>query len=195
MHAHLFLLTGALLLAPAVQPRAEHLLAGPLGIAQQASLRHVDVLVDLARNMPPELASRLRIVVSSAQRAHEIAVRNLIVVERGRVTADYRRWKLRRAVSALVRADEERERVLRGLLAAAPSDAVPILEAASEQARAETTLAVNTLRSLDGGAQYGGAGGGAGFQSQDPSKPGEKTREGRGKDRAAIAGAPTPPCR
>lgn len=159
MHAHLVLCVGALLLAQQLQPRAEKLLAGPLGIAQQASLNQVDILLELSRGLPPELLAQANAAVAAAQRAHESTVRHLIVVEQGAVTADYRRWKLRRAISALLRADREQERIFVALAAqASPELAVP-LESARRRARTELTRAVNALRSLDGGTRYGGAGG------------------------------------
>jgi hypothetical protein len=150
---------GALLVAQQLQPRAEKLLAGPLGVAQQASLNQVDILLELSRRLPPELLTHAVAAVASAQRAHEAAVRHLIVVERGAVTADYRRWKLRRAISALVRADREQGRIFSALAAQASPEIASILESARQRARTELTRAVHALRGLDGGVRSGGAGG------------------------------------
>lgn len=191
MHAHLLLLTGVLLFAPQVQPRAEKLLAGPLGIAQQASLNQIDILLEMTRALPAGMVEQAGAAVSAAQRAHETAIRNLIVVERGTVTADYRRWKLRRAITALVRADRERDRVLRALAEQAPPEAAPVLAAAMDRARSESARAVVALRSLDGGASYGGAGGGA--LSEGQQWHADKARENRTtKDRAMSPSSPGP---
>jgi hypothetical protein len=166
MHAPLLLLTGTLLLAPALHPRTENPLGGAFGIAQQASLNQVDILLDLWRQLPPELRARAAESVSAAQKAHDVAVRNLIVVERGTVTADYRRWKLQRAIQALIRADRERDRIVTDLLSQAAPEVALLVTAARERARSETTRAVSALRSLDGGTHRGGAGAsGAGFAS------------------------------
>ena len=187
MRIPLSLLAGALLVAAQAQPRIEHVLAGPLGIAQQASLNHLDILVDLSTTLPPSLALHMRLAVASAQRAHEVAVRNLIVVERGTVTADYRRWKLRRTIKALVRADRERERVLKSLLAQVPLELVPALQAAMERARQESTRAVSALRALDGGTTlYGGAG-----AASSDWNAGKRNKPQLGKEMPAAAGAPT----
>jgi hypothetical protein len=161
MHIHLVLCVGTLLAAQQLQPRAEKLLAGPLGIAQQASLRQVDILVDLTRGLPRDLLVHANAAVAAAQRAHETAVRHLIVVERGAVTADYRRWKLRRAISALIRADREQERIFSALAAQASPELATLIESARQRARTELTRAVNALRSLDGGVRYGGGAGAA----------------------------------
>jgi hypothetical protein len=158
MHAHLFLLSGALLLAPQMQPRAEKLLSGPFGIAQEASLNQVDILVELARHLSVDQTRQLQFAIHAVQRAHDAAVRNLIVVEFGAVTADYRRWKLRRAIQALMRADREREQTLARLLREASSDTSGILVLARDRTRAEAMRAVSALRALDGGTRYGGAG-------------------------------------
>jgi hypothetical protein len=158
MYAHVVICVGALLMAQQLQPRAEKLLAGPLGIAQQASLNQVDLLLELARGLPSELMPQANAAVSAAQRAHETAVRHLIVVERGAVTADYRRWKLRRAISALVRVDREQGRIFSALAAHASPEVAVLLENARRRARLELTRAVHALRNLDGGVLYGGAG-------------------------------------
>jgi len=194
MHAHLLILLGTLLLAPQIQPRAERILSGPLGQAQQASLNQVDILLELSRTLPAALVTQVEDAVAATHRAHETAIRNLIVVERGTVTADYRRWKLRRAIDALMNADRERERVLQGVLDRASPEAAQLVLAARRRARSESSRAVTVLRALDGGSRQGGAGGAT---SAEPSGRATDKRDKRAstEKRTSRDRAMSAPCR
>ncbi|MEE9217707.1 MAG: hypothetical protein V3U98_01425 [Acidobacteriota bacterium] len=180
MHAQLALF--ALTILAGASPSFPH--AEALGAAQQASLNQVDILVAMAYSLPPAMQAQASKAVSLAQRAHERAVRSLIVVERGVVTADYRRWKLRRAIRTLIRADRKRHEFMERFIGEAPEQFASLLTVANRKAHAESSRAVGALRDLEkkmtGGTAGAGISGarvthagvkGRGHRNSEDSKP------------------------
>jgi hypothetical protein len=192
MGVNLLVLTASILVASSAASYGGDPLGGSFGLAMDASLNQVDILADMTFSLPPELQKRASKTVSVAQQAHNVAVRNLLVVERGKVTADYRRWKLRRAIRALVRADRKRAKLMQELMAETPPQLSALLSDADHDAHAESTRAVNALREVE--KNMPGSGIGAGTASSARLRELDRARRGRGSESGTKSVPPPRPC-
>lgn len=129
--------------------------------------------------------------VSLAQRAHEVVVRNVGVVERGVVTPDFRRWKLRRAIRALERGDRKRAEVMEQLMGETPPQIAVLVSTADQEAHAMAERAVLALREAE--RKMRGSNQGAGTASS--SQSGQLKRDRRNNSDRRSPPPPPRPCR
>ena len=193
MCTRVILLAASLLIVASSQPLYGDVLGGPLGLAKQASLTQVDILTNMISALPVELQKDASKAVSVAQRAHKVVVRNVQVVERGVVTRDYRRWKLRRAIRALERGDRKRAEVMEALMGETPPQLAALVSTADQEAHAQAERAVLALHEAE--RKMGGSQGAGTASKSQPGQLNHGKRDRRNKSNERPPPPPPPPRR